>query len=229
METSQSTLSRFGYGALQPEHCFWKVAEGLDTSTLVAKVNENPELWKENTLRQTFPGTAHHDTETIFLRWAEKMDVASAFTDLKAVDYPAVKKLSPWVRDVGIEVVRALKQEEVGRVMIVNLKPGGSIDEHLDEGKYADYYDRFHLVLSARYGNEFYVGPHSFRGKTGELWWFNHKLLHRVENRSKFDRLHMIVDAVVPNFRFQRNAALRILDESRNPHRSVEGSSTGSQ
>ena len=43
----------------------------------------------------------------------------------------------------------AARVEDMGRVLIVNLKPCGHVTKHNDQGTYADHYQRFHLVLKS--------------------------------------------------------------------------------
>ena len=43
---------------------------------------------------------------------------------------------------------RKLEVKDMGRLLIVNLKPSGHVTKHNDQGTYADHYSRFHLVLN---------------------------------------------------------------------------------
>lgn len=181
----------------------------FDPSDLLLAVERHSDLWKEVTTRQLYPGTAHVDTETIFLRWCESQNVDAAFNDLEAVDYPALEKL-PEVKPLFQKLGAAVKGEVLGRIILVNLIPGGFIRPHVDEGSYADHYERFHMVLKSDPGNVFYVGePHSHgefvHMKPGEAWWFNHKRKHWLVNESDRPRLHLIVDMVAPEYRRERD------------------------
>lgn len=184
---------------------FLKVAEGINVGPLVQRLSEMPHLWEQITARQEAPGSPHKDTEAIFLRWCKGQDAASVFNDLEAVDYSAARILMPQVGQVLLALLTMLGETaELGRVMIVKLKPGGVITRHMDEGKYADFYDRFHVCLSSKLGNSFFVGRDVFEARPGEAYWFNHKQEHEVHNFSDADRLHMIVDVAVPKFRAMR-------------------------
>ena len=168
-----------------------------EANAIVAEIDAKPALWDQITARQETPGSPHHDTKAIFLRWAASQTVEAAFTEIPAVDYPARAEL-PACSGMLNMLTELIPIYELGRVMVVNLLPGGHIDAHVDEGAYAAHYDRFHLVLEAGVGNIFRVGAESFSGKTGELWWFNNKVEHEVWNQGTQRRLHMIIDAVVP-------------------------------
>lgn len=182
---------------------FKLVAQGLDVKPLVDALESRPELWKHITARQIAPGSAHHDTEAIFLRWCAKLDVHAAFNELEAVDFRAALEL-PEAVELVKQALQHIPHEAIGRILIVNLKAGGSIDAHMDEGAYADHYDRFHISLQSDEGNIFHVGGKSFHALPGELWWFNHKQHHSVENKSGRDRLHLILDVVAPEYRAMR-------------------------
>jgi quercetin dioxygenase-like cupin family protein len=87
----------------------------------------------------------------------------------------------------------------LGRIMIVRLKTGGEIAPHIDEGAYARYYARFHLVLESNPACVFKAGGELVHMAPGELWWFNHQVEHSVVNNGP-DRTHIIVDLTAPGF-----------------------------
>ena len=182
----------------------------LDVRPLLRSIETHSSLWQQITARQTVPGTPHVDTQTIFLRWSAAQTIEAAFNDLDAVDYPALMDL-PEARPLLGESVEAARAHTLGRAIIVSLKPGGRITPHADEGAYADHYERFHLCLQSDHGNLFHVAdpanPHIYTTaemKPGQLWWFNHKRTHWVENHSNRERIHLIMDMVAPAYRTER-------------------------
>lgn len=189
---------------------FRKVADSLPVSPLLYELERNPELWGRHTWRQDYPGSAHHDTQAILLRMPRVITPHSIFNDLEAVDWPEYDRL-PSARWLVEGVCRTVGATKLGRVMIVSLKPGGSIDPHVDEGDYADHYDRFHVDL---YGSSaFTVDSESVEMAVGDAWWFNHKREHRVVNGSDGPRIHLIIDAVSPRFRAIREGQTRLSPE----------------
>lgn len=184
------------------------VAEGLDTAPLLVALGEAPELWEMEKRRQTTPGSPHKDTRAILLRWCESQTVEAVFGEIPAVDYPALEKL-PSARPLIGEVLHQLGAKELGRVMLAELRPRGVISPHVDEGAYADHYERFHVPLYSELSNLFYVSDGVYHGSfahmlPGSLWWFNHKRHHWAENRSSEPRVHLIVDCVASRFRRER-------------------------
>lgn len=182
---------------------------GLDVRPILKALEAKPYLWDQITARQTTPGSPHVDTRAIFLRWAADGSVHAAFNDIEAIDYPAFNELEEARELVGLTIKEA-KATQLARVLIASLKPGGRITPHADEGLYADTYERFHMVLQSDFGNRFHVGgPKIYETaemQAGELWWFNHKRTHWVENNSNRERIHLIMDMVSEDFHVERAA-----------------------
>jgi len=187
-----------------------RVASGLPVEPLAEKIRANPWWWNEITDRQDYPGSAHHDTKAIFLRWCPGRDIESAFTDVVAVAYPrGLDLLREWVSIVvAIRHMLPDPDPEVGRVIVASLKPGGRIDEHADEGLYADTFERFHVALN-RVGDVLRVqradGVDEYVTMLpGEAWWFNHKQPHTCTNYGDEERWHLIIDMKAPQYRRER-------------------------
>lgn len=184
-----------------------RIAEGLTVQPLLDALAQHPGLWGQITARQDMPGSPHKDTQCIFLRWPADQSIWAAFHDLTNEDYPAAKVLAPaashLVHDVVVEHL-GIPGAQLGRVLLTKLKPGGVIIPHFDQGPYADQFDRFHVVLDAADGNVITVDGQDFIPVTGDLFWFNHKLVHSYRNESDRPRLHLIIDVVAPVYRAKR-------------------------
>lgn len=184
---------------------FERIRGALNTSKLLEEINSQPTLWKDHEERQTFPGTAHSETETIYLRWANEFSFEAVFKSIEAVDYGALDLL-PTAKELILKAIAAAEIKELGRVIITKLSPNGFIDPHTDDGVYADYFERFHIPLQSYDGNYFFVENKDAEGefaymKPGELWWFNHKKKHWVVNNSDHDRIHLIIDGTSSKYR----------------------------
>ena len=175
---------------------FRKLAADLDVSAAIAEIAKHPELWSLITLRQDYAGSAHRDTETIVLRGPTSAD--GIFDNLDGVDYAYFADLY-FTAALLRQALQPLAWRELGRIMIVRLKAGGVIRPHTDEGAYARYYARFHLVLESSPDCVFTAGGESVHMAPGELWWFNHQVEHSVVNNGP-DRTHVIVDLTAPGF-----------------------------
>lgn len=191
-------------------HNFSLLKTGADVKPLLKALERNPHLFDQIKKRQETTGSPHKYTRAIFLRWCKSQTVEAAFTEIQAVDYPALADL-PEARPLIMEVMKLSESRELGRVMIVEFEPGGMITKHSDEGLVADHYERFHISLDSDEGNWFFSYlPNKSREvvhmKSGEVWWFNHKREHELENRSNRPRLHLIIDCVAPAYRKERDA-----------------------
>ena len=66
---------------------------GLAVQPIIDKLEALPELWNDITIRQDYPGSAHTDTECIFIRGPETLTPEKYFNDLGSYNYPASMKL----------------------------------------------------------------------------------------------------------------------------------------
>jgi quercetin dioxygenase-like cupin family protein len=111
----------------------------------------------------------------------------------ESVWYPAIDAL-PEARPLVFNLMAAVQGERLGRVMVTRLPAGGRIYPHTDDGAHAEYFERFHVVLSSGPGCKFRAGDETVHMAPGEVWWFDNSQEHEVMNDSKDERLHLIVD-----------------------------------
>lgn len=166
----------------------------LDPAPVMLALSRFPDLWDAVTVRQTYPGTAHADTRCIFLRAPITPDVFDCLTSSRCAYSVA---LWDTVQPLHSAVMRASEADpdaDLGRVMIVSLKPGGRILRHSDQGAYAAAFSRFHVCLDADPGCVFRCGGDEVEMLPGECWWFDHRAEHSVHNATSRPRIHLIVD-----------------------------------
>lgn len=188
---------------------FETILTGLPVQPIVDYLKAHPGLWDEVTFRQDYPGSPQHDTRCIFLRWCPGNTVQDVFYQLEAVDCEHAKDLAPVIAPVLTPLLEKVigpnwSADDVGRVMLTELKPEGVIDEHFDSGNYAERHDRFHVAIQSEDGNCFTVGGEGFHAVDGTAFWFNVKRNHRVQNQSQHARIHLIVDLKAPAYRAKR-------------------------
>ena len=128
---------------------FVRIAEGLDVEPLLELLDNKPELWKEIDTRQKTTNSPHKDTECIYVRGPLKMSAYYVLWDTGSYDYPCMEYLKPALVPLMQPILEKLEVKEMGRLLIVNLKPSGHVTKHNDQGTYADHYSRFHLVLKS--------------------------------------------------------------------------------
>lgn len=154
---------------------------------LIAK----PELWREEVWRQEFPGTAHGDTESIYLRMPASRESMDLWASLEVEDL-AISGRFPF-RQL-LDDVRTALGGHLARAMLVRLRSGGRIDPHTDEGPYAEATERYHLAIRSPPDCWLRSGSERQAIRPGELWWFNKHQEHSAWNDGGFGRVHLIVD-----------------------------------
>ena len=154
------------------------------------------DLWDVFTLRQDVAGSPHHDTRAIFLREPDAPILTTdiVFNTIGARDTVAVLDL-PAVVELTREISTRLQIVELGRVMLVELAPGGHINLHTDCGAYAEHYERFHIALQSDEGNSFICDGEAMHMAPGQVWKFDRLKPHEVFNHSSTARIHLIIDA----------------------------------
>ena len=161
----------------------------------ISKLN----AWNWLNLRKMFPTSSHREVEDIVFRFAP-LDRAQTFESV--MDGRDTVSYWTWyahdeVRNTVLNVFNGMlpPNTEFGRVIATRLSPGKKVYLHADEGKYAESFDRYHIVLQAdAFGCQFHCGDEVVHMLTGEVWKFNHQLPHRVLNNGKLDRINLIVD-----------------------------------
>lgn len=198
-------------------HLIKCIGKNMDVSALVARLTDEPQLFNANTWRQDYvvqldrPVSPQQDTAAVMFRWAPVNTIESVRDSTDILIDQNMEKISEVHRPL-ICSLKAAGASECGRVFVARLKPGGKVIPHMDYGKYADKFERFHLVLTSDPGNMFHVTDHkgykeSCYMKPGELYWFNHKEVHWAENESATPRMHLIIDCVAPLFRRDRHVS----------------------
>lgn len=191
------------------------ISSNFNVTGLRNQIESNPDLWGKFTLRQATPGSPHADTETIVLRGPINNTIEAMFDDFDLHNNKENLKVLTEMKELISQffaVTDANQDMGLGRVMLVKLKPGGHIKMHYDGGKYADAFERFHLVVSSAVGNLFHCGPmtdndfETVHMRPGELWTFHHKHYHELWNYSDQDRIHLIIDAMSRQYRTARPA-----------------------
>lgn len=174
----------------------------LDASKAALELSNHAPLWDAFTTRQTVTGSAHVDTKCIPLRG----DLSSPFA--LGVDRPRTQYAAelPACMALVNKVLAGLDVLEVGVAMLVNLKPGGRVTPHRDEGEYARYFSRMHIVVSSSPGNWIKCANDTLSPTAGQAFLFNHHALHSAGNDSDTERIHLIVDVKLkePLWHFQQ-------------------------
>jgi hypothetical protein len=152
--------------------------------------------WEELTLRQSYPGSAHHATQSIILNGTvEKQDLQGIFDDRRTEPYPHMKECAEALTPILATVIKAAcRFERFGRIIVARLPAHSVVESHIDTGKYAETFLRLHVPLRTNMRCYMKAGEERAHFSKGELWWFNHRILHDAENWGETPRIHLIVD-----------------------------------
>lgn len=170
---------------------FLKVAENVDVLPVLHSLALNRDLWDENDLRTTHPGSAHSETSDIWVFFNELSD--DVVNDIQTIPYRGWDVLLP-LRPIVLDLMRRVQGTQLGRVLITRMKPGTKIPAHVDGGAPVTFYRRYQIALQSLPGAVFAIKDEEVNFKSGEVWWINNGAEHSVINNSTDDRIVCIVD-----------------------------------
>ena len=154
--------------------------------------------FKKEVWRQEHPASSHKDTETIYFKMPELITEYSVFHSLDSqwVGNSLARCLAEdLLKQVRFSIMNYFKQEyELGRVMLVKLKPWGHITPHTDEGTYAEHYERFHLPIITSDTAFMRIESDLLNMRRGCVYKIAHRQEHECWNLNGADRVHLIFD-----------------------------------
>jgi hypothetical protein len=176
---------------------FALISEGIDVAPLLAQLAANPALWGANSLRKR-ADSPHLGMDDIWVRYNDVARLADPkrFNDEHVpVWYPAWDIL-PALRPIVFDLMARVQGEMIGGILITRIQPGHGIASHTDEGWHVEYFDKFYLSLKSESGAKFICEAdegETLEPKPGEIWRFDNRKSHRVENDSGAERMTLIV------------------------------------
>lgn len=181
---------------------FQLIDSGIDIAPLLEQIGAHPELWDKHTIRKTAPGTPHSGMSDVWVRYNdvaqfEESGDYSKFNDEHIpVWYPAWSAL-PALRPIIFDLMAKVDGEMLGGVLITRIPSGMGIAPHKDDGWHVQYYDKFYLSLESTPGSSFGCDADNaeehLTPRPGEIWLFDNRKNHWVENHSGQDRITLIV------------------------------------
>lgn len=165
-------------------------------SAMIAILDKIPSEWLKSTIRQDTIGSPHKNTQSIIFRGPLSLtDKWTVFDGTLSVNYDTNPALKNAVQLLVEQVMEITQARALGRVMLVKLLPGGVITPHVDEGKYAEVHDRYHIPLVS-YNCSFTCGDQTEQMHVGGIYRINQRITHSVANDSPMPRIHLIIDVV---------------------------------
>lgn len=191
---------------------FHRLATGINTGPLMAKIARNESWWTEDRYLCAFRNGPFVDVDSMILRFPERFVAATeqeaqaimkapGYDQHECLDMPIYDRM-PEARMLVMNLFQYLGGTRLGRVLINRLKPGAKVDRHADTLDHANYWQRHHIVLQSAPGVLFMAGDEQVYMAPGEAWWFDNgkgsstgaRPEHEVLNNSAIDRIHLIMD-----------------------------------
>lgn len=172
---------------------FLKVGED-DVSRLRHELDSQPELWGQFGWRKNIPNGPHGGMTDIWVRYnrPETIGTPAFNSEHDSVFYPAWYKL-PSLKNIVFPLMQKVEGVRLGGILITKIPPGHEIKPHVDKGWHVDYYDKFYVSVKSSPGALFFCDDEVLNPKVGEIWRFDNRALHWVQNDSKEDRVTLIV------------------------------------
>lgn len=173
-----------------------QIASGLAVAQLAAALNRQPELYGRHGQR-AYGESPHNKMTDIWVRFNDfkNFDAANpaAFVaEHESVWYPEYYAL-PQLRPIIFDLMGFVEGERLGGVLITKLPPGGKIEQHVDSGWHATYYDKFYVAIQNEKGATFDFEDAVIDPTPGDVYWFDNSKPHGVTNDSARDRIALIV------------------------------------
>lgn len=188
---------------------FLKIAEGLNVAKLNAELEQQPELWGAQAWRKSIAGGPHRDMTDIWVRYnsPEKIGQSGFTAEHDSVWYPAYDHL-PALKGIIFPLMAMVDGERLGGVLITRIPAGAGIAPHVDGGWHVEYYDKFYVSLRSAPGADFCCGEERLNPRPGDVWRFDNRLRHWVENKSGEDRITLIV--CIRTHKYQDHGAVHV-------------------
>jgi len=165
------------------------------------------EQWNQFSLRQE-RYDVHRDTQTIGLVYdldfrhshPTRLPTLEMFEDALL---PTLKMAAAHYEETtaGKEFIQLFGLGYFVRATLVLLKAGCSIAEHQDCNFSLTHSHRIHLPIVTNDDVQFHVGSETIGLREGELYEINNRRTHSVDNNGPDDRVHLILDYVMPGER----------------------------
>lgn len=178
----------------------FKVLYETDTSELCAALERNSDLWNSINNR-TLSDSPHRDAPDIWVRYnaySNLKENPATFNDPHIpVWYPAWGRL-PELKPIVFDLMNFVQGEILGGVLITKVPAGKKVYPHNDYGWHVSYYDKFYIQLDGANGCNFCVenadgSIEKFCPKKNQVYLFDNRLKHWVDNDSDTDRITLIV------------------------------------
>lgn len=173
--------------------------KGANVGPLLKELEANPDLWNTKKDRREIDNSPHRDAPDIWVRYNDHKNVGPNFNDEHVpVWYQAWNQL-PALRPLVFGLMQIFEGEMIGGVLITKVPAGKKIYPHRDDGWHVDYHEKFYVQLTGAAGCEFCCldddtgETEHFTPIQGDVYHFDNRKMHWVNNDSNVDRMTLIV------------------------------------
>ena len=175
---------------------FRLVHSGLDVSPIVAELDAQPLLFGQHKERTAAPDSPHRASSDVWIRARSYDDIGmpGAFRmEHRPCFYPAWRAL-PSIQPVVFSLMGAARGVELGNILITKLPAGERILPHIDTGWAPEFYQsKFYVILKANEQCLNRCGGESVVMRAGEIFQFENRVSHSIENNGETERVALIV------------------------------------
>lgn len=150
-------------------------------------------IWVKNTFRQT-TYSDHKNTKSLIFIWESNNDGDTNIYDEELINSP----LGQEVKKIVDKIKEKYNNSSISKLMIVSMISKGFIDYHKDGGLLIKM-RRIHLPLLTSKDCIFEIDGTRFSFPAGFCFEFDNTKTHAVNNKSDFERIHMILDLKIEN------------------------------
>ena len=156
--------------------------------------------WKKDTevrnSKGKMGGNTNLDTRALMLKYKSSANIGPGFMNYEKNDTEILNKLQPILKQIVSDIKKFYGYEnlKLTAILFSELKKGGIIPEHVDEGKMLTTHHRIHIPLVSDPAVKFTIDHKDYYLEPGHGYEINNQLLHEVKNESNIARIHMIID-----------------------------------
>ncbi len=109
----------------------------------------------------------------------------------------------PFTREFVSKLLIFFAARYLGKVMFAKMPPGCMMNWHIDPYPIYSGFSRLHIPLFSEQGaSDFYTEQGNFSMQIGSTYLYDTALVHTAKNNSNKDRIHLIVDVLLPRENF---------------------------
>ena len=130
------------------------------------------------------------------LKYKSAASVGNGFVNYEKNDAETLSKLKPILDNIVSDIKNFYGYEnlKLTNVIFTELRKGGIIPEHIDEGKMLTSNHRIHIPIISHPDVKFVLDHKDYYLEPGHGYEINNQIIHEVRNESDIDRVHMIID-----------------------------------